>query len=436
MNTAHDIKSTDMTDPNMSIPMIIELAAEKYIQFSTSKNINGSSILSHSYSSLIMSGHSKEVQLVQDLLSCAEHVRKNMYQRAAKILHRCHKMSSCTGTPVQRLVFYFTEALYEKIDRETGRITPKGLGKKCVDPLEMLKCTDSLLISFHKKLPISQISKFVGMQAIVDHVEESSKVHVIDLEIRCGIQCTIMMQALVERSKSPISSLKITAMGSESNKTILRETGRRLTCFAQSLNLNFSFKVVVVADMLDLRENLFELDDDEAVAVYAPYTLTSMIERADRLEHMMKVIRKLAPCIMIVSEMEANCNSPNFIDRFVEALFFFGAFFDTIAECMKNDEKNRREAESTCFRASKRNVLGAEGEERKVRHVSIYVWRAFLERFGLVETELSMSCLYQAKLVFESFRCGGNCALEMNGKCLIMSWKGTPLCSLSAWNFQ
>ncbi|XP_073143768.1 DELLA protein GAI1-like [Henckelia pumila] len=419
----------------MSIQMIIELAAEKFIH-STSKNMYGTSILSHPYASLIMSGHSEEVQLIQDLLSCAEQVRNNMYQRATKILHTCHRMSSCTGTPVQRLVFYFTEALYEKIDRETGSITTKGLGNKCVDPLEMLKCTDSVLISFHKKLPISQITKFVGVQAIVDHVEESSKVHIIDLEIRCGIQCTILMQALVERSKSPISSLKITAMGSESNKTVLLETGRRLAGFAQSLNLNFCFKVVVVADMLDLRENLFDLDDDEAVAVYAPYTLTSMIGRTERLEHVMKVIRKLDPCVMILIEMEANCNSPNFVDRFVEALFFFGAFFDTIADCMKNEEKNRREAESTCFRASIRNVLGAEGGERKVRHVSIDVWRAYLERFGLVETELSMSCMYQAKLVLESFRCGSNCELEMNGKCLTMSWKGTPLTSLSAWKFQ
>lgn len=421
----------------LSIETIIQLAAEKFIK-STSQTSNELSVLSHPYPSSIFC-HSKEdsegVQLVQNLLSCAEKVDKKQYERAHKLLLECDRMSSPGGTPVQRLVFYFTEALYEKIDRETGRITPKGLGKKIEDPLMALKSSDTTLIAFHKELPISQITKFPGIQAVVDNIAEANKVHFIDFEIRKGVHCTILMQALLARCDCPIEHLKITAVGTTS-KASIDETGRRLMSFAQSLGLQFSFHVVMVEDILDLNENLFELDADEVIAVYAEYTLMHMIGKPDRLEHLMRVMRALNICVMVVAEVEANCNSPIFVDRFVEALFFYGAYFESMADCMKNSEKHRCIAEATCFSSSIRNIVATEGDERKIRHVRISVWRSFFTRFGFEETELSMSSFYQANLVLENFISGNSFTFDIDGKSLIIGWKGTPLSSLSAWKFQ
>ncbi|KAL2530635.1 DELLA protein RGL1 [Forsythia ovata] len=149
-------------------------------------------------------------------------------------------MSSSRGIPVQRLVFYFTEVLYEKIDSETGIITSKGLGKKPEDPLQALKCRDTILITFYEELPLCQITKFAGIQALVEHVAEARQVHIIDLEIRNGIHCITLMQALSTRCNNPIEHLKITAVGIKSKEKI-EEMGRSLTTFAQSLNMHFSF---------------------------------------------------------------------------------------------------------------------------------------------------------------------------------------------------
>ncbi|KAI3459220.1 hypothetical protein Pfo_015883 [Paulownia fortunei] len=193
-NAGTQMKSTDSRSSMVSTEKIIELAAEKFIQ-SMSQSIEISRI-SHPYPSSVL-GHSEDdskgVQLVQNLLLCAEKVGDKKYECACKLLEECDKMSSSTGTPIQRLVYYFSEALYEKIDRETGTITAKGLGKKILDPLEAFKCTNTFLIASHEKLPLSQITKFSGIQAIVDCVAEASKVHVIDLMIRIGVQCTILM---------------------------------------------------------------------------------------------------------------------------------------------------------------------------------------------------------------------------------------------------
>lgn len=85
---------------------------------------------------------------------------------------------------------------------------------------------------------------------------------------------------------------------------------------------------------IDLNESLFKLDIEETLAVYAPHILSSMIERQDRIESLMTVIHKINPCIMIVTEVEANHNSPIFVNRFIEALFYYGAYFDSMEECM------------------------------------------------------------------------------------------------------
>ncbi|XP_051125995.1 DELLA protein RGL1-like [Andrographis paniculata] len=430
-----------LSSGELSIEMIIQLAAENFIQTTSTCQGGDLCVLSHSppYPGSILC-HSKEdyegIQLVQSLLCCADKVGKRQYESACKLLHECDRKSSPEGTPVQRLVFYFSEALHEKIDRETGRITSKGLGKKVQDPLEALHSPDSAQIAFHKEHPLSQITKFAGIQAVLDNIADATKVHFIDFEIRKGVQCIVLIQALATaRRHHPIDHLKITAVGTRSKQS-MEETGRQLMSFAQCVGLNFSFDVIMVDDISDLNGNLFQLDDDEAIAVYVAYALTHMISRPNQLEHLMGVIKSLNPCVMVVTEVEASCNSPMFVDRFVEALFFYGAYFESMANCLKNDEKHRSLAEGTCFSSSIRNMVAAEGEDRKIRHVGIDVWRAFFMQCSLEEIELSTSALYQAHLVLKNFTSGDCFTFDMDGRSLIIGWKRTPICSLSAWKFQ
>lgn len=65
-----------------------------------------------------------------------------------------------------------------------------------------------------------------------------------------------------------------------------------------------------------------------------------MIGCTDRLEHMMRAIKTITH-VMILTKIKVDCNSPIFVDRFVEALFYYSAFFEFLADCMRNVEKNR-----------------------------------------------------------------------------------------------
>ncbi|XP_041003637.1 DELLA protein RGL1-like [Juglans microcarpa x Juglans regia] len=434
---SNDVACTKVEDPKLSTEEIVRLAGAKFIQ-STSQPADGPSRLSHPFH-LDFCGLSDEerrdVELAESLFASAEKVGSQQFERARKFLNQCDHLSSTTGNPVQRVVYFFSEALREKIDRETGRNTSKDSGKRpSINVDEELMSSSPPTLAAHEELPFSQVTQFAGIQAIIENTVEARKIHIIDLGIHNGVQWTILMQALATRCECPLELLKITAIGTTS-KHLLVETGKRLASFAQSLNLPFSFNVVMVSDMLDLREDLFELDADETVAFYSAYLLRSMITRPNQLESIMKVVRSINPCIMIVTEVEASHNSPAFVSRFVEALFFFSAFFDCLETFMKRDDQNRMITESKFFGEGIRNIVAAEGEERKIRHVKIDVWRAFFARYGMVETELSRSSLYQATMLVKKFHCEKSFTLDMNGKCLITVWKGTPICSLSAWKF-
>ncbi|XP_057811478.1 DELLA protein RGL2-like [Salvia miltiorrhiza] len=426
MKHGYEMESAD--DQTSSTEETIRVAAERFIH--SIKHPYPSHSLAH------CGQNSQGVRLIQSLLSCAEKVADNQYERALKFLKECDVESFSTGTPIQRLAFYFSRALFEKIANETGRIIVKNVEDiNLPNPVESVMFPNiNLFLSFQKEHPLAQVTKLVGVQAILDHVERNGTIQIIDLEIRSGVQWIILMQDLASRTEHPVQSLRITAVGTKW-RSIIQETGRQLAGFARSLNLEFTFETLMVADFSDLNHALFHAHADEPVVVYAPYVLANHVGRVEQLDHLMTVMRTLNPCVMILTELEANCNSPTFVERFVESLFFFGVFFDSLECCFKHDEARRVEVESCWFGSSIKNILAADGEERKFRHVSIKVWRAFFARYGLEEVELSSSSVDQACIGLQSLACGRFCTLYRDGKCLTIGWKGTPLSSVSAWTF-
>ncbi|GFZ11502.1 hypothetical protein Acr_22g0009000 [Actinidia rufa] len=422
----------------LSTEDILCLAGNGFIQ-SSSQRIDGISALSHPFDTSFLGlsyDETKDVELVQNFLASAEKAGQQQYNCASKLLSQCDELSSDTGNPVQRVVYYFSEALRGKIDRETGKSTSKGMGKQQLLDIERALVSPDLaaIVAFRQKVPFCQVCELSGIQAIIEHVSGAKKVHLIDLEIGNGMQCTVLMQALAGQSECPLELLKITAVATKS-KSKLEETGERLMGFANSMNIPYSFRIVMVSDMLDLKEDLFDLEAEETVAVNATCSLRSLLARPDRLETLMRVLRNINPCIMVVNETEANHNSPFFGHRFIEALFFYGAVFDCLGDCMDQSDPIRKVSESTYISPAILNIVATEGEERIVRHVNISVWRTFFARFGMVEEELSTSLLYQANVVVKNCSGGSSCSFHMDGKCLIIGWKGTPIHSLSAWKF-
>ncbi|GMJ02109.1 hypothetical protein HRI_003880100 [Hibiscus trionum] len=424
----------DDQDRNFSTEEIMRIAGEMFIK-SCGQTVDGISMIDHPFNvsfSGLSDRETNDVKLVVLLLAAAEKIGYQQYESASRLLKQCDYMSSKTGNPVQRVVYYFTDALREKIERSSS----KGLGWKPLFKIDeaMMTMNSSVLGCYHE-FPFAKVTQLAGIQAIVENVAEAKKIHIIDLAIRHGVHWTILMQALASRQhECRVELLKITAV-STGEKALVEGTGERLSSFAQSLGIPFAFKVVMVSDMLDLKEDNFEIDAEESIIAYAAFTFRMMLAMPNRIENIMRVLRVMNPCLMVVTEIEANHNSPVFDNRFIEVLFYFSAYFDCCATCMKHDVRNREILESVFFSEGIRNMVATEGDERKVRHVKFDVWRAFFVRYGMEEAELSMSSMYQVDLVLETFACGTSCTLDMNGKTLLVGWKGTPMLSISVWKF-
>ncbi|KAK7278174.1 hypothetical protein RJT34_23199 [Clitoria ternatea] len=438
-SVGNDTETCVSPQKKLSTEEIIRLAGARYIQHSAQWHDGSFRLPIYGYGLgglCLTEEENRDVELAQFLLAAAERVGCQQHERACMLLNH-FQWNYYGASPVQRVIFHFANALGERIRKVTeGRIISlKGCEKnKERELIERLVIDTNMAVICHQKIPFNQVMQFAGVQAIVEHVASHTKIHIINLDIGCGVLCTGLMQALAERQENkPVKLLKITAIGVP-GKTELEETGKRLISFAESLNLPFLYKVVFVTDMIEIKVEQFELEDNEAVAVYSPYVLRTMVSNSDSLENLMRVIRKIRPSIMVVLELEANHNSPSFVNRFIEALFFYAAYFDCIETCINQDYECRMRIEAILCEGI-RNIVAMEDRERLVRNVKIDVWRRFFARYRMVEIAFSESSLYHANLVTEKFDSGKFCTMDKNGKSLIVGWKGTPIHSISAWKF-
>ncbi|XP_015079853.1 DELLA protein RGL2-like [Solanum pennellii] len=353
---------------------------------------------SHSDMSLEVS---YDLQLALLLQASAEMFSKRHYERATELLSLCNLSASPTGTPVQRVVYCYSEAQRERINKEKKSITGLQLDRlvdfevKPIGVEELSLCPKPHVIACYHALPFYQVAQFACIEAILDNGKSERRLHLIDFGIRSGAHWTILMQALANRGDCPLDLLKITAIGTY--KQVVDQTGKRLSSFAaENMNCPFFFNAVV-SEMKDLSKDLFELDTNEVVEVYSEYVLGGMLAWPNHLEVVLRFIESLNPCVIMVIETEANINKPIFMDRFNESVFLYATLFDCLETFMGPDNQHRME-------------------------------------FERLETELSESSLYQANLMVDR-SAHGFCTLDMDGNCLTIKWKGTPIVFASAWKF-
>ncbi|KAK1577284.1 hypothetical protein Q3G72_020421 [Acer saccharum] len=426
----------------LSTEEIMRVAGTRYIQyFSDHQRFHDFSMVMHPFG-YALSGLSEEetrdVELVHHLLAAAEKVGYQQYERASRLLSCCDWIAAERANSVQRVVYYFAEALRGRIDKETGRITFAAVestaGTTLIDQgkgynISTLKC--------YQKIPFNQVLYYAANQSILENVANASKIHVIDFEIRSGVQWTDFMQALAERvvQRRPIQLFKITAVGLRIQEKVIGEVGKMLSGLAESLSIPFEFNIVCVSSFIEIKKELFRIRYDESLVIYCSLILRTLLSWPSCLENLLGVIKKLNPSIMVVVEIEANHNSPSFVNRFTEALFFYSAFFDSLETCLEQDIGTRTEIEEVLNKGI-HNIVAMEGSDRTNRNVKIDVWRAFFARYRMEEIGFSDSCLYQANLLIKKFACASCCSFDKNVKSLVIGWKGTPMRSLSVWKFS
>ncbi|KAK6937278.1 Transcription factor GRAS [Dillenia turbinata] len=141
-----------------------------------------------------------DVELAHHLYAAANKISNQDYDCASKLLNHCNWVSSFSSKPVQRFAFYFTEALCKRIKQETGKIAAGGLEEQRRNQMREKGQYSLRALSCHRDLPLRKMILFTGVCATVENEASARKVHVIDLDIKSGVQWMVMLRVLSAHS--------------------------------------------------------------------------------------------------------------------------------------------------------------------------------------------------------------------------------------------
>ena len=151
------------------------------------------------------------------------------------------------------------------------------------------------------------------------------------------------------------------------------------------------------------------------------------------VERVLCMLRSLSPKVMVVVEQESSHNGTTLLERFVEALHYYCAMFDSLDSTLPQQCLERVTLEKHLFGQEIKNIVACEGVERIERHEKLERWRKRMESSGFSALPLSYPTVLQAKQLLQSFACDGYRLLEDKGS-LTLCWQDTPLYSASAWH--
>ncbi|XP_051186050.1 protein SCARECROW [Lolium perenne] len=364
------------------------------------------------------------LHLLTLLLQCAESVNADNLDEAQTALLEIAELATPFGTSTQRVAAYFAEAV-------SARLVSSCLGLYA--PLPHASPAASRLVNgrvaaafqvFNGISPLVKFSHFTANQAIQEAFEREDRVHIIDLDIMQGLQWPGLFHILASRPGGP-PRVRLTGLGASMDA--LEATGKRLSDFADTLGLPFEF--CPVADKAgNLDPDKLGVTRREAVAVH--WLHHSLYDVTGSDSNTLGLIKRLAPKVVTMVEQDLS-HTGSFLARFVEAIHYYSALFDSLDASYGEDSPERHVVEQQLLSREIRNVLAVGGPSR-TGDVKFGSWRDRLARSGFHGASLAGSAAAQAALLLGMFPSDGYTLVEENGA-LKLGWKDLCLLTASAW---
>ncbi|XP_021895334.1 scarecrow-like protein 28 [Carica papaya] len=337
------------------------------------------------------------------------------------------------GNPVSRLTAYYTEALALRVTRLWPQIF------HVTTPREFDRVDDDLggtaLRLLNQVSPIPKFIHFTANEMLLRAFEGKDRVHIIDFDIKQGLQWPSFFQSLACR-RNPPTHVRITGIGE--SKQELNETGDRLAVFAESLNLPFEFHPVV--DRLeDVRLWMLHVKEKENVGVNCIFQLHKILYDGNRaaFRDFLGLIRSTNPTAIVMAEQEAEHNTLSLESRVCNSLKYYAAIFDSI-NCtnLPVDSPVRMKIEEM-FGREIRSIVACEGSERVERHERFEKWKTMMEQGGFRCMGVSEREKVQSQMLLKMYSCDNfhvrQQGEENDGAALTLTWEDQPLYTVSSW---
>ncbi|KAJ9179736.1 hypothetical protein P3X46_008070 [Hevea brasiliensis] len=360
------------------------------------------------------------LHLLTLLLQCAEAVSADNFEEANKMLLEISELSTPYGTSAQRVAAYFSEAM-------SARLVNSCLGIYATLPSMPLSHTQKMASAFqvfNGISPFVKFSHFTANQAIQEAFEREDRVHIIDLDIMQGLQWPGLFHILASRPGGP-PYVRLTGLGT--SMEALGATGKRLSDFAQKLGLPFEF-VPVAEKVGNLDPETLNVSKREAVAVH--WLQHSLYDVTGSDTNMLWLLQRLGPKVVTVVEQDLS-HAGSFLGRFVEAIHYYSALFDSLGASYGEESEDRHVVEQQLLSREIRNVLAVGGPTRS-GELKYKNWSEKLRQSGFKGISLAGNAATQATLLLGMFPSDGYTLVEDNGT-LKLGWKDLCLLTASAW---
>ncbi|XP_035845961.1 scarecrow-like protein 18 [Helianthus annuus] len=395
------------------------------------------------------------IHLRQLLFTAAQLISGSDLSAAHRLISILSSNSSADGDSSERLVHSFTKALSHRLHHHHHHHHQHHPIFHKINPPKSFMMTprcnidiysdqyDSVLqssyLSLNQITPFIRFSQFTANQAILELIDHQQNIHIIDFDIIHGAQWPPLMQAIANNHPPP--SLRLTATGT--NLNILRQTGDRLSKFAHSLGLNFTFHPLLlpntnnqtlIVDHLIHHLSAVLLLPTETLAVNFDLYLHRHLNNRNKLLLLLRKIKSMNPKVVTLSEKEAYHNNPIFLSRFTEAMNYYTAVFESLEATLPPNSRERIEVEQVWFGREIADIVAEEGDCRKERHERFRSWEVMMVSAGFRKVPLSGYALSQARLLLRlHYPCEGY-NLEVVGDSFFLGWGDHSLFSVSSWH--
>ncbi|KAJ0973111.1 hypothetical protein J5N97_021070 [Dioscorea zingiberensis] len=375
-------------------------------------------------------GNNTGMHLVQLLISCAEAVACRDRVQASALLTELRANAMVLGTPFQRVASCFVQGLADRLTL----VQPLGaVASMVASPNPAPTEKEEALSLVYELSPYIQFGHFIANNSILEAFEGETLVHILDLGMTMslphGHQWKKLLYTIATKKTPPPLRIRITGIGPCSNR--LHTIGDELETYAKALGINLEF-IFNDISLENLTIEHLRLEDNEVLAVNSIMQLHCVVkESRGALNSVLQMIHELSPRVFVLVEQDSSHNGPFFLGRFMEALHYYSAIFDSLDAVLPKYDTKRAKMEQFYFAEEIKNIVSCEGPARVERHERLDQWRRRMSRAGFQPAPLKLVAEAKQWLGKMSM-CDGYTIADEKGS-LVLGWKLKPLISASCW---
>ncbi|KAI5018739.1 hypothetical protein ZWY2020_043627 [Hordeum vulgare] len=385
-------------------------------------------------------------RIQQLLLHCAAALESNDVTLAQQAMWVLNNIASAQGDPNQRLTSSLLRGLVARACRTCGSPRADSMGPPpALGSQRAMSVTE--LADYVDLTPWHRFGFTASNGAILRAVAGRNAVHVVDLGVTRCMQWPTLIDALSKRPGGP-PALRITVPSVRPAGPPLlgvpdEEIGLRLANFAKSKGVQLEFNVVnkstarstpspaklqtvcqelgsVLSDPPALR-----LRDGEALVVNCQSWLRHVAPGSR--DGFMDAVRALDPCLVTVTDEDADLDSPSLATRIAGCFNFHWILFDALDTSAPRDSPRRLEHEAAVGQKIE-SVVGADGTERSESGARL---AERMRRKGFAGVGFGEDEVAEVRHLLSEHATGWGVKREED--MLVLTWKGHAAVFTTAW---